>query len=143
MPDPSYWPLVMCLGFFPFGYGVIYKSPVLLAIAAVVMLAGFFGWIIEPVAEATTTTTSPSPHRRTDAATEHATKGNRLVSAAAEETTLGLDHRKLAMWVFLGSEFLFFGAFITAYLIFLTTRTAARASSCSTSPSRPSARSCC
>jgi len=41
------------------------------------------------------------------------------VSAAAEETTLGLDHRKLAMWVFLGSEFMFFGAFITAYLLYL------------------------
>ena len=41
------------------------------------------------------------------------------MSAAAEETTLGLDHRKLAMWVFLGSEFMFFGAFITAYLLYL------------------------
>jgi heme/copper-type cytochrome/quinol oxidase subunit 3 len=41
------------------------------------------------------------------------------MSAAVEETTLGLDHRKLAMWVFLGSEFLFFGAFITAYLLYL------------------------
>jgi cytochrome c oxidase subunit I len=51
MPDPSYWPMVMCLGFFPFGYGVIYKSPVLLLIAVVVMLAGMFGWIIEPLAE--------------------------------------------------------------------------------------------
>lgn len=41
------------------------------------------------------------------------------MSAAAEETTLGLDHRKLAMWVFLGSEFMFFGAFISAYLLYL------------------------
>jgi heme/copper-type cytochrome/quinol oxidase subunit 3 len=41
------------------------------------------------------------------------------VSAAVEETTLGLDNRKLAMWVFLGSEFMFFGAFITAYLIYV------------------------
>ena len=41
------------------------------------------------------------------------------MSVAAEETTLGLDNRKLAMWVFLGSEFLFFGAFITAYFIFI------------------------
>ena len=51
MPDPSYWPLIMCLGFFPLGYGIIFTSVVLLAIGAVVMLAGFFGWIIEPVAE--------------------------------------------------------------------------------------------
>jgi heme/copper-type cytochrome/quinol oxidase subunit 3 len=40
------------------------------------------------------------------------------VSAGAHETTLGLDHRKLAMWVFLGSEFLFFGAFIVTYLLY-------------------------
>lgn len=43
------------------------------------------------------------------------------MSAAVEETTLGLDHRKLAMWIFLGSEFMFFGAFITTYLIYLNT----------------------
>ena len=43
------------------------------------------------------------------------------MSAAVEETTLGLDHRKLGMWTFLGSEFLFFGAFISAYLLYLDT----------------------
>jgi heme/copper-type cytochrome/quinol oxidase subunit 3 len=43
------------------------------------------------------------------------------VSAGAHETTLGIDHRKLAMWTFLGSEFLFFGAFVSAYLLYLTT----------------------
>ena len=40
------------------------------------------------------------------------------MSTAAHETSLGVDHRKLAMWVFLGSEFLFFGAFISAYLLY-------------------------
>jgi cytochrome c oxidase subunit 3/cytochrome o ubiquinol oxidase subunit 3 len=30
----------------------------------------------------------------------------------------GIDNRKLAMWVFLSSEFLFFGALITNYLLF-------------------------
>jgi heme/copper-type cytochrome/quinol oxidase subunit 3 len=43
------------------------------------------------------------------------------VTAVAHETTLGLDHRKLAMWTFLGSEFLFFGAFVSAYLLYLDT----------------------
>jgi heme/copper-type cytochrome/quinol oxidase subunit 3 len=43
------------------------------------------------------------------------------VSAGAHETTLGIDHRKLAMWTFLGSEFLFFGAFVSAYLLYLDT----------------------
>jgi heme/copper-type cytochrome/quinol oxidase subunit 3 len=40
------------------------------------------------------------------------------VSSAAHETSLGVDHRKLAMWVFLGSEFLFFGAFISTFLLY-------------------------
>jgi heme/copper-type cytochrome/quinol oxidase subunit 3 len=40
------------------------------------------------------------------------------VSTQAHETTLGLDHSKLAMWVFLGSEFLFFGAFIASFLLY-------------------------
>ena len=34
------------------------------------------------------------------------------------ETTLKVDNRKLAMWIFLGSEFLFFGAFISTYLLY-------------------------
>ena len=43
------------------------------------------------------------------------------MTADAQATTLGLDHRKLAMWTFLGSEFLFFGAFVAAYLLYVTT----------------------
>ncbi|MEE9199306.1 MAG: heme-copper oxidase subunit III [Dehalococcoidia bacterium] len=34
------------------------------------------------------------------------------------DTTTGLDHRKLMMWAFLGSECLFFGTFITTYLVY-------------------------
>lgn len=41
------------------------------------------------------------------------------MSADVHETSLGLDHRKLAMWLFLGSEFLFFGAFIATYLLYV------------------------
>ncbi len=41
------------------------------------------------------------------------------MSVPVEETSLGLDNRKLAMWAFLGSEFLFFGAFISTYLLYL------------------------
>ena len=43
------------------------------------------------------------------------------MSADAHSTTLGVDHRKLGMWTFLGSEFLFFGAFISGYLLYLDT----------------------
>jgi cytochrome c oxidase subunit 1 len=50
MPDPSYWPLIMTAAFLPFGYGVVYKSVPLLLGAAVWMFAGFYGWILEPLA---------------------------------------------------------------------------------------------
>jgi heme/copper-type cytochrome/quinol oxidase subunit 3 len=38
--------------------------------------------------------------------------------AHAEQTTTGLNHRKLLMWVFLGSECLFFGSLIATYLTY-------------------------
>ncbi len=34
------------------------------------------------------------------------------------QTNTGLDNRKLLMWLFLGSECLFFGGFISAYLLY-------------------------
>ncbi len=43
------------------------------------------------------------------AATEH---------GPVHHTTTGIDNRKLLMWIFLASECLFFGALISAYLIF-------------------------
>ena len=38
-------------------------------------------------------------------------------SAEHEYTTTGLSHRKLLMWVFLGSDCLFFGALIATYMV--------------------------
>lgn len=43
------------------------------------------------------------------------------MTAADVPTTLGVDNRKLGMWVFLGSEFLFFGAFFAAFMLYMTT----------------------
>ena len=34
------------------------------------------------------------------------------------ETTTGIDHRKMLIWVFLGSECMFFGSLIATYLIY-------------------------
>jgi cytochrome c oxidase subunit 1 len=51
MPDPSYWPFVMCLGFFPFGYGLVFGIWPVLAIGAVWLFVGAFAWIAEPLAE--------------------------------------------------------------------------------------------
>lgn len=44
-----------------------------------------------------------------------------MQAAAAEhslETSTGLDNRKLLMWLFLGSECLFFGSLIATYLLY-------------------------
>jgi heme/copper-type cytochrome/quinol oxidase subunit 3 len=35
-----------------------------------------------------------------------------------EETTTGLNHRKMLMWAFLGSDCMFFGSFIATYLVY-------------------------
>ncbi len=40
------------------------------------------------------------------------------VGAAHPETALGLDNRKLGIWVFLASECMFFGSLITTYLLY-------------------------
>ena len=37
---------------------------------------------------------------------------------ALEETTTGLDHRKMLMWAFLCSECMFFGTLIATYLVY-------------------------
>jgi len=51
MPDPSYWPVIMCLGFLPLGYGLAWANP-WLAIGGVVWLTvTYFAWITEPVTE--------------------------------------------------------------------------------------------
>ncbi len=51
MPDPSYWPLVQTLGFFPAGYGMVYANPWLFGLGLLWLVVGVFGWINEPVAE--------------------------------------------------------------------------------------------
>jgi heme/copper-type cytochrome/quinol oxidase subunit 3 len=39
-------------------------------------------------------------------------------SQPVEETTTGLDHRKMLMWTFLGSECMFFGTLIATYMVY-------------------------
>jgi cytochrome c oxidase subunit I len=50
MPDPSYYPLVLSAGLPTMAYGVLF-SPILIGVGAVIMLAGMFGWVLEPSAE--------------------------------------------------------------------------------------------
>lgn len=40
------------------------------------------------------------------------------IAYSDEHESVGIDNRKLAMWLFLSSEFLFFGALISNYLLF-------------------------
>ena len=39
-------------------------------------------------------------------------------ATSTHHTTTGLNHRKLLMWAFLGSDVMFFGAFIATYLVY-------------------------
>ena len=53
MPSPSYFPIIAALGFLPIAYGVTFGGALWwLAIGgAAVLLAGVFGWALEPSAE--------------------------------------------------------------------------------------------
>ena len=47
-------------------------------------------------------------------AQEHAAE----IHGEHEDTTTGLNHRKMLMWAFLGSDCMFFGALIATYLVY-------------------------
>jgi cytochrome c oxidase subunit 1 len=51
MPSPSYWPLVLALGFPIMGYGFVFKNWWVLAAGIVVGFFGLSGWGIEPPTE--------------------------------------------------------------------------------------------
>jgi cytochrome c oxidase subunit I len=53
MPGPSYYPLIAALGFLPIAYGVTFGGALWWAAigGAAVLLAGVFGWALEPSAE--------------------------------------------------------------------------------------------
>jgi cytochrome c oxidase subunit 1 len=50
MPSPSYWPVVAALGLPIIAYGLIFNMW-LVGLGVVVVLVGFYGWILEPSAE--------------------------------------------------------------------------------------------
>src|SRR5207302_11218057 len=64
----------------------------------------------------------PNPRTRTDMATEAAAlQSEQLLTAPKEHghiTNTGLSNEKLAMWAFLGSECLLFGALISTYFLY-------------------------
>src|SRR5438034_618818 len=75
MPAPSHWPIVIALGIVVAAVGAL-TSLALVLIGAAVLVGGSFAFALE--------------HHRNPA-------------HVRQEGGLGVDHRKLAMWVFLGS----------------------------------------
>jgi heme/copper-type cytochrome/quinol oxidase subunit 3 len=49
---------------------------------------------------------------------QHAHATHASAAVAHTETTTGLNHRKMLMWAFLGSDCMFFGALISTYLAY-------------------------
>jgi cytochrome c oxidase subunit 1 len=90
LPPPSWWPIVASTGILAAVVGALTHLALLLAGVAVAVVA-LFAFALE----------------------HH---GNRAHAHQVGE--LGVDHRKLAMWVFLGSECFFFGTLIATYLAY-------------------------
>jgi cytochrome c oxidase subunit 1 len=51
LPAPSYFPIVSSIGLPIIAYGMIYKTFLVSVVGGIVMLAGFYGWSMEPSAE--------------------------------------------------------------------------------------------
>ncbi len=90
LPAPSYWPLVIALGIVTAAVGAL-TSLALVLIGVAVLVGGSFAFALE--------------HHRNPAHVH-------------QEGVLGVDHRKLAMWVFLGSECFLFGTLIATYMAY-------------------------
>jgi cytochrome c oxidase subunit 1 len=51
LPLPSFWPIIAALGPLLVAFGFIYADHALVAVGAVVLLVGVYGWALEPEAE--------------------------------------------------------------------------------------------
>ncbi len=90
LPSPSHWPILIALGMLIAAVGALTHA------AIVVIGVLWTVWSIVRLA---------LEHHRT--------------AAHADQTgVLGLDHRKMAMWVFLGSECFFFGTLVATYMAY-------------------------
>ncbi|MGH7355373.1 MAG: cytochrome c oxidase subunit I [Candidatus Rokuibacteriota bacterium] len=90
LPAPSYWPIVVAVGLGAGATGALLHGAIVGA-GALVAVVGIVAFALE--------------HHQT-AAHEHQTG------------VLGVDHRKVAMWTFIGSECFFFGTLIATYLAY-------------------------
>jgi cytochrome c oxidase subunit I len=90
MPAPSYWPIVAAAGILTAVVGALTHLAIVI-LGGVILLVGVWAFALE--------------HHRNPAHEDQT--GN-----------LGADHRKVGMWVFLGSECLFFGTLIATYMAY-------------------------
>jgi cytochrome c oxidase subunit I len=90
LPPPSHRPVVVALGMLIIAAGALTHLAVVI-VGALISVVGAFSFALE--------------HHRTPA--HERQTGN-----------TGVDHRKLAMWVFLGSECFLFGTLIATYLVY-------------------------
>jgi heme/copper-type cytochrome/quinol oxidase subunit 3 len=90
MPSPSVWPFATAAGLTVAVAGALIALPVVLAGAAMAVYAGF----------------------------RFALEHHRNPAHARQDGLLGIDMRKLAMWIFIGSECMLFGTLIATYLAY-------------------------
>ncbi len=90
LPAPSFWPIVIALGIGVAAVGAL-TSVVLVLIGVAMVVGGAFAFALE----------------------HHANPAH-----VDQVGGLGIDHRKLAMWVFLGSECFLFGTLIATYMAY-------------------------
>jgi cytochrome c oxidase subunit I+III len=90
LPAPSFWPLVAAVGLLAAVVGALVHLALVLA-GVLVAVVAFFAFALE--------------HHRDPA-------------HVRQVGVLDVDHRKLAMWTFLGSECFFFGTLIATYMAY-------------------------
>ena len=123
LPNPSYFPFFMAMGFPVMFYGIIYHETALgqghdLDRRAIIALVSVIGWAIEPLEEPHHVGARRRDPRRGARGSAWLTSSTRLPCDHPEHESTGVDNRKLGMWLFLSSEFLFFGALISNYLLY-------------------------
>ena len=90
LPAPSFWPIVASVGIFAAAIGALTHLALVIG-GVVVTVVAIFAFALE--------------HHRNPA-------------HAHQVGVLDVDHRKLAMWTFLGSECFFFGTLIATYMAY-------------------------
>jgi cytochrome c oxidase subunit I len=100
MPAPSHWPLMTAIAMIVLVGGALLHLGVVIA-GGVLTLLGVLAFATELV-----------PARAEDRA--HADSHHEDLHVGAT----GLDHRKLGIWVFIGSECLFFGTLVSTYMVY-------------------------